>query len=212
MNQIKRQDYLQNPCKVSSLPYWKTKNISVPDGMLVLHDEQYRCGGFDEYEDERYFRLLHDLNNLQKPVLPHGYMLIHATANEYTAHINDCYTDLSVTEEYIRSCTNHPVYSDELWIAIADIETKEIVASGIAEFDEGIGEGTLEWIQVTETYRGKGFGQFVVRELLWRMKEKAAFVTVSGKVDNMTKPEILYRKCGFTGNDIWHILRRKVIK
>lgn len=39
--------------------------------------------------------------------------------------------------------------------------------------------------------------------------EKSDFVTVSGKVDNDTKPEFLYRKCGFTGEDIWHILTKK---
>ncbi len=57
--------------------------------------------------------------------------------------------------------------------------------------------------------REKGLGQFIENELLWRMKDRAKFVTVSGKIDNATNPEMLYRKCGFTGNDVWHILRRK---
>ena len=41
------------------------------------------------------------------------------------------------------------------------------------------------------------------------MQGIAEFATVSGKVNNPTNPESLYRKCGFTGNDIWHILTLK---
>ena len=48
----------------------------------------------------------------------------------------------------------------------------------------------------------------IVKELLWRGREYAKFATVSGKVENETKPEALYRKCGFTGNDVWHILHK----
>ena len=51
--------------------------------------------------------------------------------------------------------------------------------------------------------------QLLVNELLTRLQGKADFVTVSGKVDNVTKPEMLYRKCGFKGDDIWHILTKK---
>lgn len=50
-----------------------------------------------------------------------------------------------------------------------------------------------------------------LNELLWRMKEKVDFVTVSGKSDNKTNPEGLYRSCGFTGNDLWHILKLKEV-
>jgi GNAT superfamily N-acetyltransferase len=66
----------------------------------------------------------------------------------------------------------------------------------------------LEWIQVSLKYRRKGLGAFLVRELLWRMKGKTDFVTVSGKVDDPNRPEQLYRSCGFTGNDIWYISRK----
>ena len=67
----------------------------------------------------------------------------------------------------------------------------------------------LEWIQVLPRYRGKKIGQLTVTELLFRMIDVADFATVSGKVDNMTNPEALYRKCGFAGDDVWHILHKK---
>lgn len=78
--------------------------------------------------------------------------------------------------------------------------------------DTEIGEGILEWIQVSEKYRGKGIGKFIVNELLQRMNGMASFVTVSGQVNNSTNPEALYRKCGFEGNDIWHIMYKKSLK
>lgn len=40
------------------------------------------------------------------------------------------------------------------------------------------------------------------------MKDKAKFATVSGQCGNPANPEGLYRKGGFTGSDVWHILRK----
>ena len=211
MTQIDLQNYMKNPCRVSSIPYWKTKTVSVPHGMLIIHDELYNDDYLNKYDDERYFRLQHNLINLYKPELPEGYSVICATSKQYADHINSCYYDLTVTEELIDSYTTHAVYDEDLWIAVVDKETNKIVASGIGEYDREIHEGVLEWIQVTETYRSNGLGGFVVNELLWRMKEKADFVTVSGKSDNKTNPERLYRSCGFTGNDLWHILKLKEV-
>lgn len=45
-------------------------------------------------------------------------------------------------------------------------------------------------------------------ELLHRMKSEANFATVSGQCNNPSSPEQLYRRCGFQGDDIWHILRK----
>ena len=58
-------------------------------------------------------------------------------------------------------------------------------------------------------HRGRGAGQFIVNELLRRMQGRADFATVSGKVNNATNPEGLYRRCGFTGADVWHILTKE---
>ena len=66
----------------------------------------------------------------------------------------------------------------------------------------------MEWIQILPDYRGKKLGKMIVNELLCRMK-RAEFATVSGKINNPTNPERLYRSCGFIGNDIWHILKLK---
>lgn len=34
-------------------------------------------------------------------------------------------------------------------------------------------------------------------------------MVILGIVDNKATPEQLYRKCGFTGEDVWHILMLK---
>ena len=123
--------------------------------------------------------------------------------------INRSYQDLSVSCEQLLSYTKSEVYDEKLWIIVSEKLTNKPVACGIAELDKELKEGVLEWIQVLPEYRGKKLGQLLVNELLTRLQGKADFVTVSGKVDNATKPERLYRKCGFTGKDIWHVLTKK---
>lgn len=101
------------------------------------------------------------------------------------------------------------MYCPKLWILVKESATGICVGCGIADFDAEAEELILEWIQVLPEYCGKNLGTAMVKELLWRGREFAKFATVSGKVDNKTKPEALYRKCGFAGNDVWHILHKR---
>ena len=41
------------------------------------------------------------------------------------------------------------------------------------------------------------------------MRDVTKFVTVAGQCNNPSEPEKLYRKCGFTGDDVWHVMKRK---
>ena len=206
---INKNEYLICPCKVSSIPYWKAKSITTPDGISIVHQDNFNIIEYLHYIDEPYFRLIHNLQDLSVPALPQGYSLYKATLNDFAEHINSCYSKTNVTETDLRNYTAHPVYDSTLWLAVKDNRTNEIVATGIAELDKEIGEGILEWIQVSEQHRGCGLGKYVVSELLWRMKDNAKFATVSGQCNNSTNPEALYRKCRFTGSDIWHVLRRR---
>ena len=206
---ITKQQYLSNPCGESSLPYWKAVNMNVPENMLIKHNRNFAGECFVDYIDEPYFRLYHDLQKLRAATLPEGFQLCEASPAEYAAHINQCYADISITEEEIKSYFQHSVYSAALWIVVQECKSKEIVATGIAELDEQIGEGILEWIQVSPTHRGIGLGTYVVTELLTRIAQKAQFATVSGQINNPSKPESLYRNCGFQGNDIWHVLKKR---
>ena len=205
---LTKERYLADPCKAASIPYWKAKSITVPDGMKILHQDEYDNAENKHFADEPYFRLIHNLKGLADPVLPQGYSLCTGTLSEYAAHISSCYEEIGITEEELQRYTLRPVYDAALWLAVKETHTGTIVATGIAELDREIGEGILEWIQVSQSHRGKGLGRYVVSELLWRLKSKAGFATVSGQCNNATNPERLYRKCGFTGNDVWHILRK----
>lgn len=204
---LAKEEYLQNPCRAASIPYWKAVRISVPENMKILHQDDFCADILEQYADEPYFRLIHDLQTEPAPV-PEGYSLCQGTAEEFAAHIQECYGN-GMTAAEVRGFTEREVYCSELWLALRDDRTGRIVATGIGELDREIGESILEWIQVSDEYRGHGLGSYIVTELLWRMKGKAKFATVSGQCDNPTNPEALYRKCGFAGNDVWHVLRKR---
>ena len=206
---LTKERYLADPCKAASIPYWKATSIAIPDGMKILHQDEYGNAENKRFADEPYFRLIHNLKGLAKPVLPQGYSLCTATLSEYAAHISSCYDGIGISEGELRSYTLRPVYDAALWLAVKDNHTGNIVATGMAELDREIGEGVLEWIQVSQGHRGKGLAKYIVSELLWRLKSKAGFATVSGQCNNSTNPEKLYRKCGFSGDDVWHILRKR---
>lgn len=202
-------DYLRDPCRSSSLPWWKTAEMTIPDDMLILHDADFHSSILEHYSDDPYFRLLHPMETLQIPKLPSGFEIKPTSFAELSAHINSCYGGTCFTEDTLRSYASHRVYAPDCWLAIADKHTGMIVASGIGELDLTVHEGALEWIQVSSDYQRLGLGRCIVLELLHRMHGRASFVTVSGQCNNPSHPESLYRSCGFLGTGIWHILHRK---
>ena len=204
------QDYLSNPCGTSSIPYWKQKVLAVPDNMVIVHERDMPYFASDDYYDEPYFRLYHNLKNIRQTMIGETEIVQASQAvDEFVRLINASYSDLSVTAGQIEGYQQTPVYGPDLWILLKKKETGAILAGGIADFDNEANELILEWIQVLPCYRGRGYGQIIVNSLLAKMQGVAQFATVSGKVNNPYSPESLYRKCGFTGNDIWHILTRK---
>lgn len=203
-------DYLENPCGVLSIPYWKNKNIKMPSTMKIVHNNCFDESLLVNYSDEKYFRLIHHLKCI-KQTFVEGFSVKTAKKSDIPSIvklINKSYTDLSVNDNQMLALTKTEVYSKDLWVLVTEDKTNHIIGCGIADFDDETKEGILEWIQVLPEYRGKKIGKMIVTELLSRMK-KADFATVSGKIDNPTNPENLYRSCGFVGNDIWHILSEK---
>ena len=206
---ITKKQYLANPCRQSSIPYWKTKNMMLPEGIIILHHDYFNESKYYQYINEPYFRLFHSLENLSPPQMPEGFVSCDITLKEYADHINSCYDDIGISESELYRYTMRSMYNAKLWIAVKDKQSGTIVATGIAELDREIDEGVLEWIQVSEEYRRCGLGFYLVSELLWRMRCLASFATVSGRCNNATNPERLYRKCGFIGTDVWHVLRKR---
>ena len=207
---VSLQRYLSDPCGTASIPYWKYKSIAVPPNTVIVHQREMNNDLLLDHHDEPYFRLYRDLKNIRQTAMPEVEVIPGSTlVSEFVQLINGSYTDLRVTPEQIESYRHTPVYCPDLWILLKEKRTQTILAGGIADYDQEIGESNLEWIQVLPPYRGKGYGQFVVNMLLSKMKNTAKFATVSGKINDPTNPERLYRKCGFTGTDVWHVLTPK---
>ena len=204
-------EYINNPCGTLSIPYWKAKNITIPPDMKILHDRDFSSDILSKYTDEKYFRLYHNLKVIPE-IATDAFEITTATQKDIKTIvqiINNSYTDISVNKELIKGYTQTPVYNENLWVMVKEKATGKYVGCGLADYDTQAKELILEWIQVLPEYRGKKIGQLMVTELLFRMKDIADFATVSGKVDNATNPEGLYRKCGFVGNGVWHILHKK---
>lgn len=202
--------YLQDPCGASSLPLWKTNSIIIPDDMLILREDDPRLQeACQTYVDAPYFKLIHRLQETHSPCLPEGFRFVHPSERDLSRHIASCYDMEGVSESELFAYRERPTYSPDLWLAILDETTGEIIASGIAELDATIREGVLEWIQVSPAYRRRGWGRIIVNELLGRLTGQADFVTVLGKVNERTDPRALYERCGFGEAVIWHVLKKR---
>jgi len=158
---ISIDEYKANPCRVSSVPYWKMVTIKKPDNITLVHDDDY-IEHYYQGVDTPYFRLIHYLENVE-----------------------------SINSDRIFTCKNVDTNS------INDLE--DVVSIINKSYTD---------IQVIPEYRHRGLGQAVVNRLLLNMVGKADFVTVSGQVNNNTNPEKLYRRCGFQGNAVWHVISK----
>lgn len=199
--------YINNPCEASSLPYWKSLIISLPNNTKIVKDSEFNKNQYKDYDDTLYFKLMHNLETIDKPVLPNGYRIVTKGSSVFADHINECYGD-SVTYNEILLYTKRATYDKNLWIAIINDKDK-VVGSIIGELDKKIKEGIIEWVQVSKEYRKLGLGTYLVNELLARLKDKANFVTVSGKLNSESNPIKLYKKCGFINEVIYHVLKAK---
>lgn len=199
-------EYLLNPCGQLSIPYWKNKTLVIPDSIKIIHcrDWNGQCTNY-----QRFFRVKHDLRDLCPIDFDYDTLSIDDQATELSNMIHASYghENIVVNEKDILKWKQHETFREDLCVYI-NADDGKMVASGIAEFDETCREGVIEWLQVLPEYRKRGLGKMIVDVLLWRLKGIGAdFVTVSGDLDNTTKPLELYKKCGFTGDDIWYICR-----
>ena len=176
--------------------------------MLVVRDDLFP--GLQEGSiDTLYFKLLHRLNALSPCTLPNGFSFTSVDERSMAAHISYCYEEERVSVDELKQYKKRKVYSPDLWIGLKENDSGKIDATGIAGFDQEIKEGVLEWIQVSPEFRRRGLGRFVVNELLTRLVKMADFVTVSGRMNNPTKPYALYLSCGFETPVTWHVVRRQ---
>lgn len=205
------QEYVSDPCGTLSIPFWKNKSLKIPVNMRIVHQNDFDDAFLQGYTDCIYFRLFHSLREIA-PAAAEGIQIAAVGTDEIAevvSIINASYTDFQVTLEQMTGYTQTPVYHPDLWIFAVDAASGQRAGCGIADFDSETGELILEWIQVLPDYRKKGIGTMIVNELLCRMPAEARFATVSGRAGDRLNPEGLYRKCGFSGQDYWHVLTCK---
>ena len=196
--------------KHSDCPFTR-RELAVYSFILVHDDAMSLFNGFTFDRREPYFRIIH---KGEPPVYNCPTHCQYVTADPETdleavaEMIRACYPGSTMTATEVRSWLDHPVYDPYLWVWVVEDDTGKRVGLGIAEMDEAIGEASVEWVQVLPDEQGKGLGKAVVAELLRRVAGRAAFTTVSGREDNRTHPERLYRRCGFTGSDVWWLLAK----
>lgn len=204
-------EYLQAPCSKLATAHWKAATIAVPADMRMVHDCQFEAQMLDRYTDTVYFRLFHDLDVSDSAGLEQ-YVTQTADLGDMdtiVSIINRSYVDLQVSKAQLLKYRTTPAYQSDLWILVKEKKTGVYAGCGIADFDPQTKELILEWIQVLPEYRRQKLGSLIVSELLHRGRKYADFATVSGKANNPARPERLYRKCGFVGQDIWHVLQKK---
>lgn len=209
---ISMEAYKKDPCKVSSIPYWKAKSLIVPSNMKIVHSDEFDVNLLDNYFDRRFFRLIHDLSDIPEfNAAGIKIDVIRSNRNEELANlINRSYTHtgICVSADHMSGLSTTQVYCPELWIGA--FLNGELIGSIICDFDREAGEAIIEWLQVLPEYRGKCVGSALICKALKTMSSFADFATVSGECDNITNPERVYRRCGFLGEDVWHILNEKL--
>lgn len=206
---ISIQSYKAAPCRALSIPYWKAVNMTVPPNMKIVHDSEFEETLLERYADKKFFRLVHHLNHIPDFDSAIDIVALSSSSAEQLADmINRSYGDseICVSASQVKGWTETEVYCPELWLGA--VRDERLIGSIICDFDAEIGEAIIEWLQVLPEYRGRGAAAALTCRALRIMSAFAGFATVSGECDNVTNPEAVYRKCGFQGDDVWHILRK----
>jgi ribosomal protein S18 acetylase RimI-like enzyme len=185
---------------------WRTPSFAVVHAKYASH-----LSLSQDYTVQRFFRLslteepfeypLPGRFRFEKARLPEEAVLVGNVIGRSYAHMRP---DLSDVIGWIRQ----PVFDPDLWVWIIDQITHQPAGLGIAEIDREEGEASLEWIQILPEYRGQGLAKALVTRLARQLKSRVPVVTVSGEADNPSDAEHLYRRCGFSGQDVWWVIRR----
>lgn len=161
---------------------------------------------------EKYFRMCRKTMDIPDRDMPKRFRIKQVNVDEEAGKISElisrCYENIKPDKDDVISWKEHPVFDEDLWIWVEDLDEDRHAGLGIAEIDKTVPEASLEWIQVDPDYHSQGLGKIIVYELLERVKEQVQFVTVGGEYDNVDNPKGFYESCGFRGNDIWYVLRQ----
>jgi len=155
------------------------------------------------------FRLLHTAE--VAPALPDGLSWADADpaqAEAIAAFIARCDPTFQPTAETVRTWAGESACAPDLWLWAQDAQG-EPVGLAYAERDAALPEAALEGAYVRPDWRKRGLGRALVGEVVRRAKASGtALVTVAGAVEDRDNPGAFFRRCGFSGRDVWWYLSR----
>ena len=148
-----------------------------------------------------YYRLLlRPEEGIARPALPANLRFAEASIDA------DAVSRFLGDTERVDEWRRRPVLAPGLWVWAMDDDVP--VGLAVGEFDSVMSEATIEWVQVLPDYQRRGIGRALVGELLRRLGTRATFVTVAGEVEDRDNPGAFFRRCGFSGQDVWWLLGR----
>ncbi len=182
-------------------------------GFALIHADYIDYVPIDSFSNvQRYFRMFLEPGKTSSSI-SERYSIedvnIDSEAEKISELIGRCYQDISPTPEEVRSWEEHPVFDDNLWVWMMDEREETRAGLGVGEMDKSVPEASLEWIQILPEYHGEGLGKALVHELVQRAKDRVDMITVAGEYDTEKNPKGFYERCGFSGDDIWYVLRKK---
>ncbi|MFW6176668.1 MAG: hypothetical protein ACOC40_03100, partial [Thermoplasmatota archaeon] len=112
---------------------------------------------------QRYFRLYRETSDIATPDLLKGYRLkevdIDHETDKVSRLISECCENIKPGEEEVLSWKENPVFDEDLWVWIEDVDKDRYAGLGIAEIDDTVPEASLEWVQVHPDYHNLGLGK-----------------------------------------------------
>jgi ribosomal protein S18 acetylase RimI-like enzyme len=164
--------------------------------------------GFKQWTS--HYRLLFRDQPSPEPILPAGYRFASVVSSpaEVQAISDHVAQSDSNSLRLVQDWLNSPKFTADLWVWAIDEAAQQPVGLGLAELDTHFQEASIEWVQVLPAHQRHGLGRALVHEVLRRISERAQFTTVTGPVEDRDNPGAFFRRCGFTGDDVWWLLNR----
>jgi len=164
----------------------------------------FTAAGYREIEAPWFTHHLHDLADIDEPVLPQGFRLRHVERSEAEARAavhrgswSDVHPSRLTTEAYVEVMNAWPYKPEFDWVVETD--GGEMVASSLGWYDDVNKTGLLEPVGCVTAYRRKGLSRACNLAVLKAFRDAGA---VEARVcprgdDGYPVPGKLYRAIGF---------------
>nr|WP_295682185.1 hypothetical protein [uncultured Lachnoclostridium sp.] len=109
-----KSEYINNPGRMASLPFWKEQKYGNLSTMKIIHEENYLESDYKDYSKKHYFKLTHRLNEIPRQEIDSTLEVgeIKKEQIELVAEfINQCYKNIHVSKDEVKKWMEERVYS-----------------------------------------------------------------------------------------------------